>query len=184
MISINIFLIGAAGSGKDTVAQILESKYDFDIVALADPIRKEFQRFYPGEKARLHREKLIAIGQTYKTIYGEDVWCRLVEERVKELRNTGLYPSWNWQFVISDGRYQVEYDYFVKERGWTPVRIIATLEQRMERLLERDGTTQSDALAKESHELDEVPVAYTIDNTGTLEELEAEVKKMMEVLAK
>lgn len=154
----NIFLIGKAGSGKDTVAEILK-EYGYTPYALAAPIREEYKRFFPDKNPRHDRNKLIEMGQAYKMLYGEDVWVLLTNE---------IIANNNPKHVcIIDGRYKVEYDHYVNKLGYFPIRVCCPKELRFERLIKRDGNTQADALKKESNELDNV-FAYNLDNSESL----------------
>lgn len=158
----NIFIMGKAGSGKDTIAAMLKDGYFYETFALADPIRKEFAKYFPGCNPRVNRDKLIEIGQTYKNLYGKDVWVRRLYDDILSFHSIQPNPV-----VITDGRYQVEYDYYVTKLGYQPLRIYCDDDIRYDRLMKRDGTLQKDALLKESIELDNAN-AYTIDNSRDL----------------
>jgi len=169
----NIFLMGKAGAGKDTVADLL-LRYGCQTIALADNIRDEYSRFFPNKNARTDRAKLQEIGETYKKLYGTDVWVRLT---VDDIFNE--YGS----YVVSDGRHQIEYDTFVTKLGYKPVWIYCPDEVRYERLLKRDGTLQEEALKKECQDLWEAD-AYTLDNSGTVQELASRLDAFLKILVK
>lgn len=158
----NIFLIGKAGSGKDTVAEYLQGVHGYKLYALATPIKEEYKRFFPRLNPRQDRDKLIQIGQTYKELYGMEVWIKLTHGRIS-LDNVS-------NVCITDGRYAVEYDYFANKLGYVPIRIVCNDEIRLQRLKRRDGSAQEEALKKESTELDEV-FAHPLLNESTLEQL-------------
>lgn len=163
----DIFIMGKAGSGKDTVGEILREYY-YKLFALADPIRMEYMRFFPDGNPRTDRGRMIDIGQTYKRLYGNDVWVQLLDREISGWRNV----------AITDGRYQVEYDHFVFKRRFLAVRVECPEEIRMERLLNRDGTVQEEALKKESQEL-WTAQAYVLDNSKDLDYLEKQMRHMM-----
>lgn len=165
----NIFLIGKAGAGKDTVADILSRMYGYEQLTFADNIRFEYNRYFPEQNPRTDRAKLQEIGQTYKKLYGEDVWVRLLEE--------DMYDE-PCSHVVTDGRHKVEYDRFVTELLYVPVFINCPDEIRYERLMKRDGTLQQEALRKECQELWNVE-ALPLDNSGSFKELEAKLYKLL-----
>jgi dephospho-CoA kinase len=164
--------MGKAGAGKDTVADVLQTMYGYQTIALADNIRDEYERFFPGQKARTDRSKLQEIGETYKKIYGTDVWVRLtVDEIVNEYDN----------YVVTDGRHQIEYDKFVTELHYLPFTVTCPEEIRHARLLKRDGTLQEAALKKECQELWTADTNI-VDNSGTFEELRTTINNLMKTL--
>lgn len=157
----NIFLIGKAGSGKDTAASFL-AKHGYRLYAFAEPIRAEYRRFFPDKNPRLDRNKMIDIGQAYKKLYGENVWALETYKKIQAEGEVLVNPV-----AITDGRYAVEYDYFVKQLGYLPIRICCPDDIRLQRLKKRDGSAQEEALLKESTELDDV-FAYRVDNSKDL----------------
>lgn len=171
----NIFIMGAAGSGKDTLAYELWNQYYYERFALADPIREEYKRFFPLRNPRTDRERLIRIGQTYKELYGQDVWVR---ETLKMIENFRGSVSNDVPVIITDGRYAIEYEVFVNDLNFVSVRIECPESIRLERLKQRDGTCQEGALKKESTELTLAP-AYVIDNSGDQEYLVKQIEAMM-----
>ena len=173
----NVFIMGKAGAGKDTVAEILSDAYDYKLTAFADNIRYEYGRFFDGKNARTDRGKLIEIGQTYKKLYGEDVWTRLL---LKEIQLGECLAD---RFVVTDGRHLVEYDTFVIGQGYLPIWVDCPEEIRYERLLKRDGTLQEEALKKECQDLWDVD-AYILDNSGTIGQLENRIATLMKYVSR
>lgn len=175
----NVFLIGKAGVGKDEVARFMRER-GYRQRALATPIKIICGDIAGRLVTKEDRALLIDFGQTCRRLFGEDVWCKhawneVVEfQQAEQLSRRPVMP-----FVISDGRHSVEYDYFVVQRGFVPVRIVAPDEVRFERLLKRDGVDQRAVLAGQETELDDVAVAFTIDNSGTLDDLERQVSEML-----
>lgn len=167
----NIFIMGKAGSGKDTVAEILRDMYRYNPIAFADYIRSEYSRFYPDQNPRTDRKKLQEIGETYKKIYGENVWVRLLLEDITFLIEPG-------QYVVTDGRHQIEYDTFVAKEKYVPIFVDCPDEIRYERLLKRDGTLQEEALKKECQDLWSAN-AFHLDNSGTIKQLEYRIYELL-----
>jgi hypothetical protein len=165
----NYFVFGLAGSGKDTFAYLMSKHYDVSPRALADPIRKEYVKWLDREDYKQNRPKMIRIGESYKHLYSEDVWCRAAEKSF----------TWDDGRLIKDGRYEHEYHYFVTERGYIPIRLICDDEIRFERLKRRDGNTQREALQFEKANFipDEFD-AINVNTNGTITQLEEIVKGM------
>lgn len=174
----NIFILGKAGSGKDTLAELLYETYLYKRFAFADNVRTEFTRFFPNENPRLHRNKLIDIGQVYKKLYGLDVWAQMMYRQITDYQQFYMHP-----LVTTDGRYQVEFDLFVTQLGYTPVRVYCDDDIRYERLQKRDGTLQKEALLKESTELDNVE-AYTIDNSRDFSYTARQLKTLIQMMGR
>jgi dephospho-CoA kinase len=173
-----LFLMGSAGAGKTTVALMLEAR-GYSTWALAGPIKRMLAELLGREPTKADRALMIDFGQTMRSMFGEGVWCDYAWRNIEDCRRfdetSGLG---SFACTIEDGRHLVEYDYFVTQRGFVPVRIVAPDEVRFERLLKRDGVDQRWVDAHE-RELDNVDIAYTIVNDGTLDELEAKVEAML-----
>lgn len=178
----NFFMFGKAGSGKDTTAKIIEELFRVRSLALADEVRKEYTRFTGNTDYRQNRKKLIQIGEGYKQIYGPDVWCQLLIDRVSFLKEAGEYSITD-SFLIRDGRYEHEYDFFVNKRKYIPIRVVADHEIRIQRMEERGDTIDHEALAFEEKTFipDEL-FAYELNNNGTLEELQEQIQDLIEKL--
>lgn len=180
---LKIFMFGSAGSGKDTVADIMAERYDIVSTALADPIRTEYERFTGRTDHKQNRGLMIDIGQTYKRLYGQDVWCRETLDTVNKLVCGRSHPPLG--VLIRDGRYDHEYEFWVRAHGYTPVRLTADADIRLARLIARDGKTQADALAYETaHFIDESAFAYELRNNGTLADLRDNVDALIAQLRK
>lgn len=181
----NLFIFGKAGVGKTTTANYLRSAYGYRTFALADPIKKKIAEMLGREPTKADRALLIDFGQAYRTWFGDDVWCRVAWENILDswrcdLLKRGLTPG-QVPVLIEDGRHLTEYDFFVKERYFVPIRIVAPDEVRFRRLFERDGVDQRDVLAGKETELDEVYAEYTIVNDGNdLNELYRTIDEVMQ----
>lgn len=123
-----IGLTGYAGSGRDTVADMLTVIAGYDSFAFADPIREALfaldplvgveaslrtliseigwdgakrHRIYGGEVRRLMQVMGEQVGQS---LLGPDVWIRLTEDEIR--RSGGITPA--SPVVITDVRYPRE----------------------------------------------------------------------------
>lgn len=179
---VNCFMFGLAGSGKDTAAQIMERLFRIRSLALADEVRAELTRHTGITEYRKHRSKLIQVGETYKTLYGKDIWCRKALERIRRGKESGEFSITD-SFLIRDGRYEHEYDFFVRERGFVPVRIVADRDIRIRRMQERGDDIDFNALAfEEKSFIPDHLFAFEIQNNGTLEELMEKIHDLFEEL--
>lgn len=165
----NLFVFGLAGTGKDTFAGLMVNNHSYKALALADPIREEYVRHIGRSDFKTNRPTMIKIGEGYKEIYGQDIWCRLAEKQF----------VWHDGRLIMDGRYDHEYDYFVLERGYTPIRLVADDDVRFERLRRRDGNIQREALEYEKqHFISDDKYGITVDTNGDVNQLEEIVKEL------
>jgi dephospho-CoA kinase len=164
----NYFVFGLAGTGKDTFAHLMTHNHDITAVALADPIRSEYVRHLMRTDYKTNRPQMIKIGEGYKDIYGQDIWCALAERAF----------VWSDGRLIMDGRYVHEYEYFVNQRGYTPIRLVADDDVRFERLKRRDGNIQREALEFEKqHFIPDDFDAINVDTNGSVKDLEKIVRE-------
>lgn len=165
----NYFVFGLAGTGKDTFSHLMTHNHDVTAVALADSIREEYVRFLGRTDYKTNRPQMIRIGEGYKDIYGQHVWCSIAERSF----------VWKDGRLIMDGRYAHEYDYFVTQRGYIPIRLVANDDVRFERLRRRDGNIQREALEFEKqHFIPDDYYGITVDTNGTVEQLETIVREL------
>lgn len=176
--------MGYAGAGKTTVAKMLAAR-GYRIFALAMPIKVELERWLKRKPTKADRALMIEFGQSFRRWFGSSVWCRwtwecIEAERIldEDVRYQASPPE-----VVEDGRHLREYGFFVVERGFVPVRIMCDDETRFERLMRRDNVDQREVLTGKEDELNDVAVAYTIHNDGTMDELERQVDEMLREVA-
>lgn len=131
-----IGLTGYAGTGKDTVRQILTRKHEFHGLAFADPIRSMIEQLLLDaglgveylHNRQLKEQPIPALGVSYRhmaqtlgTEWGRalrpDFWLRLATETLHAHAERGRS-----HFVISDVRFQNEVDW-VRAHGGVLWRI-------------------------------------------------------------
>lgn len=120
-----IGLMGKAGSGKTTTADILVKKYGFTKVSFSDPLKqmlvkagllKKDEAF--GEKTPLAREMLQKIGtDLIRNQIDQDFWVRLCRNKIAALSTNGIK-----KIVIDDVRFPNEY-HMVKSLNGFVVKI-------------------------------------------------------------
>lgn len=171
-----IGLTGYAGTGKDTVRQILEDQYDLDGMAFADPIREMLSVLLASVGAdeiwmtarHLKERDIPQLGMSYRKLaqtlgtewaraLDPDFWVRIAAAKVE------LCAHYNQAgVVISDVRFPNEAAW-IKSRGGVIWRVI------------RPGTepvrahTSEDLIAGLPHD-------YVIDNRGDFDDLDDAVK--------
>ncbi|MFD7070354.1 hypothetical protein ACFV97_24325 [Streptomyces sp. NPDC059913] len=181
----HVALMGRAGSGKDTAAARLVSRYAFVRVAFADPLKDSALRLDPivGAESTSYgslpirlsdvvrrygwdrakngfpevRRTLQNLGETVRTD-DPDFWLRMALDKIHTA------DRWSLPVVVSDVRYANEAD-ALRTAGALMVRI------------ERPGATAGGEAARHVSELDldAYPADVTIPNTGTVADLDARV---------
>lgn len=193
----NLILISPAGGGKDTLFSCLPQNYRryafgdnirlvarnlringvqpaysqlrqmFDLNPPPNLLRKleEFRRIPQDTKDR----KLLQELGTYCRCYDDYIWIRPIAQVAEYQSN----------MCITDCRRTTEFNSFPK---FTSVYINTPYELRLERLKERDGTVDELALKhKAEQEIESLRsrCTYTIDNSGTLEDLKRELSSCL-----
>lgn len=166
-----IGLTGYAGSGKDTVREILEHRHEIDGLAFADPIRDMLTALFDTcgvdtdwMTDRERKEKPIPeIGASYRTLAQQlgtewgraidpDLWLKIAAAKIAMYRK---YDSKG--VVISDVRFPNEAAW-IKAQGGVIWRII------------RPGVEPVRAHASEDM-IASLPYDYVIDNRSTIDNL-------------
>ncbi len=129
-------LSGAAGSGKDTVAQILVERYGFVKVALADPLKRMVRQTWPftceqlwgpserrsetpaGATRPTAREALQLLGTEWGRKLDEDVWINCAMEIAGRLLEGG------WWYEDTKGAVRVETERFPVESVAPPAGVV------------------------------------------------------------
>lgn len=167
-----IIILGKAGSGKTSVANfVITSNYatSFHSYALADKV-KEIQRDLFPYLAGKPRHVLQHIGMSMRDI-DADVWIRWLDKQI--LAHGKLA-------VIEDCRILNEYDHYAA-KGYISIRVTCDDDTRIERMRQRDGTVDMDALQHRTEtELDDIVCDYTVDNGGSIERLAEQVDAILD----
>lgn len=121
---VKLALIGNAGSGKDTFASKITSKYKLKSIALADPIHEIAKDLF--QMKNKDRELLINIGETLRKI-DKNVFINYA------LRKSEKYEA----TLITDVRTMREFKALIKE-GFKFISIQCEPEERYRRLQLRD----------------------------------------------
>ncbi len=166
---------GPIGAGKTTVCNIFVKK-GFRYVSLSDILREECRK----RGLEVNRENLRKLGDDLRRELGKAALAVLAHERMQE---------GNW--VVDSIRVPEEVQ-FLKSKGAHTIGVIAPLEIRYERVMERKRDGSMDL--KEFEEVDRHDRSLGIDdilrdadyiivNDGTLEELESNVENLISLLS-
>jgi hypothetical protein len=174
-----IGITGKARSGKDTIAEYLWSRHCFTRIALADPLKLVAQAAFRLGHQQTFNDALkeIAIhpwglsprqifqktGDIYKAAFGEDFWVRRWMLSYEMFKDTD-------HIVVPDIRFDEEAA-VIKELGGTLIRVV-----RGGGLAGAEGKHRSETGIT-------LPVDFTINNDGSLEDLWWEVDRIMRSLA-
>ena len=120
--SMLIGVVGLNGSGKDTLAHYLVSRYGFSHVDIGQEIRDELKR--TGRNA-MDRNEMRELGNRMRHAYGADYWCSLA---IKSMRSGKM--------VVTSIRNPAEAETILKHGGKL-VEIHADRKTRFERTVLR-----------------------------------------------
>ncbi len=170
---------GDAGSGKDTVAEILQEK-GFVHISFSDLIREELQK----RNMPITRDSLTVMGNELRTSYGADILAHLALERMDRTK----------KYVLTSIRNPAEVHRLQEQPGFVLIRVTAPEEIRLERLRlrnrEQDAQTIQELREEEQRERSMNPAAQqlhkvaematiTIVNDSTVEELRQKIDRFL-----
>ena len=173
-----VALVGTAGAGKDSIADVLTQQFDFERLAFADPLKKACKEVFGLTDAQLHdrnekekvdpfwhrspREMFQQVGTLMKQV-DEDVWVSSL------LRHADALVSQKKDVIITDCRYKNEAQALRNKYNAIIVRVIRTDNTA--------GTTHSEHTSEtEQQTLD---ADFTVHNDSSLEELQRKVSALM-----
>jgi len=156
-------IVGAAGSGKDTLASWLQ-EYDYRPIAFADPIHQFIRTVFPT--ATKPRKVYQDIGASVRAA-DPDAFVNVVIDKIAR----------GGKWAITDVRYVNEAQ-AIQDVGGVLVGLKSDISIRRERVLLRDGI--ADSLIHPSEVMvdllwDRCIICY--DNVGTLDEFETWARK-------
>ena len=175
-----IGLTGYAGSGKDTVRNMLEDDHGFVGLAFADPIRTMLRALFDGagintdhmDLRELKEQNIEGLGVSYRQLaqtlgtewgrvcVGRGFWLRIAHETIQKHRRHG-----ERLFVVSDVRFENEARW-IQDAGGEVWRI------------DRPGTDPVRPHVSENN-IATLPANRIISNAGTVEDLWCVVSSLM-----
>lgn len=167
-----IAIIGAMGAGKDATAGFLALEYGHVPFAFASELKRHIREIYDvHDPARIK-----AIAQRLDAPFREielDVWVNAMQRKIDRLK-----PE---RVVVTDTRRWNEYER-LKKRGYTFIRVEASIQTRLKRIEARDGQGTLNERSFEhvtETEQDDFEAGYTINNNGDFHALAAQVDDIM-----
>jgi dephospho-CoA kinase len=177
-----IGVVGQAGHGKDTVANIIVDKFQFERIALADRLKQDLAEWFEGDEdftierqnARDRHPKVRRLQQ----IYGTEI--RRAQDKnywLKEFAFTALgrAAAGVRGVVVSDIRFPNEAT--ILREKWNGLLLFV---ERSHQEANVDMSHASEAHVQDLRQLAD----YTFVNDGTLEDLEQRVTKATSLLLK
>lgn len=170
-----LILTGKLRSGKSLATAYLTLHYDFQPFAFADELKSAFHRAFPevpaSPKPRAGYQKF---GEWACEMFGDRVWVDKTDRSIRQYNGDNV--------LISDMRKQVEYKY-AQVMDFIIIRISATDDVRIQRAKEAGDDFNEDSLTHYTEtDLDNFSVDYDVDNSGTTEELYAQLDAIMATL--
>lgn len=177
-----IIIFGEKGSGKDTVADLIQSNSDKivsrvnigDLVRNMSPIFEATDRWKDDKRTFFVEvaKKLKELDINFLSYYVEGkIKEKLGVDSLREIDNKNLV-------IVTGGRTEEDYEYW-KEQGFKVVGVTCSDEVRKIRLSSRDGYVQNNRDTLEEHTKEIIKKAdIIIDNSGTLQELENQIKEL------
>lgn len=113
------------GSGKSTVASILERDFGFKRMSFAKKLKESLENIFEFNKEQLYgkdkekidpywgfsaRDAMTKCGDGFRELMGQDLWCKAIEREIKSRLKKGQ------RIVIDDVRYRNEVD-FIRSLG-------------------------------------------------------------------
>jgi hypothetical protein len=195
-----IGICGLIGSGKDTIADILVTGYNFKKISFADPLKDSVSAMFSWprhllegdtEYSRAWREQL---DEFWSNELGYPVTPRLVLQKIgtdcmrekfhKEIWVTLLkkklidYPDTNW--VISDVRFYNEL-MMIRNQGGTVIETQrGNMPEWAKNYVERGIVP--DNIHPSEYQLLNSSMTYTIQNNGTIQELKNQVSNLLDAI--
>lgn len=163
-----IGLAGLARSGKDTVADFIESKYGYRKFVLSDVLKDEFRK----EGKEPTKENMADLGNALRKKYGKDIVARMLYERCKDLE----------KITIVGFRSPEEVQFFQKKaKIFVLMEVRAPEQSRIKWASKQEDIKKRDKNDISKKGLDDVfsMAKIKIDNNSTLEALYEKVEKIM-----
>jgi len=155
-------IIGAARSGKDTVAEVLVQNYGFERLGFSDPLKECAEAYFgwDGVKDARGRRLLQILGTDAGREYDPEVWIKWIDRHITH----SLQTRW----VLPDIRFDNEAEWVQKQGGYV-VEVYG-----------RGGLTNPVAAAHAS-EAGVTPSLITqrLNNQGTIKQLKDFVTEFM-----
>ena len=200
-----VAILGKANSGKNTTANLIakalcKSELEYKIMAFADPIKEMVLEMFPwadhqclygsskwrskllttdagkGKSLVSYRQVLIDLGSQARA-YNENHWINVFDFLVRIHPITSDYRNdshidYNL-IIVPDARYRNEFDY-LRANGYFMIKIFRDSDAP---IINHSSETNQDQIKNEEFD-------FIIDNNGTLERLQENIKTIVENIRK
>ncbi len=161
----DVCLIGEAGAGKTTVAELLVKRFGYQRLSFAEPLKVMLD-------TQTDRHRLQEFGTDVVRAYEPDAWVRLflyikdLKERLLIQRGCADGRPLSPTFVVDDARFLNEVTALVQD-DWVTCRVAAPVELRIARLKANGKLTDESQLQHSSElELRDYEAQHRIFNDG------------------
>lgn len=185
----------SGGAGKDTVAKMIDETIFQDCgrtyteLALGQKIHEICRAFNtaPGD-----RDKLQALGEAVRQIFGMNAWIDHLDNQIK------YYNESDSGVIVTDIRKLLEYAHYAVEKEFLPLYVKVDAKVARQRLKQRDGFFNEEDLKRDIETqmlfVQNLPTTivdgklrkvansgifndiYIIDNNGTLAETQSQIE--------
>ena len=155
--SSSIFLIGPMGTGKTTVAKVLEAEHGYQRYALATPVQETLDIVAPWTRG---------LSKAQRRPYAQRVgrFLRRSTPNPMLLQAEQVLSQSSRPLVIDDGR-TLEEARWARSCGMTVVTLVASEQERRRRLMERDGALPDPSTFEDDTETEYLRVCWQIVDT-------------------
>ncbi|MDD3607488.1 MAG: AAA family ATPase [Candidatus Moranbacteria bacterium] len=148
-----IGLIGENGSGKDTVANYLQERYEALTMRFADPLKETLSIYFE----RFSREDQQWLALEFRKRFGNDILSRALRKKIDD--NEGL-------IVVNGLRFWEDYHFIKSFTNSYNIYITADQKIRWERSTKRGEKTDDAADFARFQELEKVETEVNIPDIG------------------
>jgi AAA domain len=168
----HVCLIGDAGAGKTTVAELLVKQFGYARVSFAESLKVMLD-------TQTDRTRLQEFGTDVVRAYEPDAWVRLFLY-LNKVRFDTSPPA----LVVDDTRFRNEVDELVQD-GWRTCRVSAPLDLRIARLKANGKYVEGMFAHSSEQELRDYQAEFRIVNDGWVDyDLLPDVEQLVNELAK
>lgn len=173
---------GEIASGKDTVGKYIAEKYKASSLRFSQPLRDMLDRLHLEQ----NRENMARLSLYLRKAFGEDIFSKVIVAEAEKSQS---------DLVVVDGiRRSPDIIHLENEEHFYFVYVETSSEARYKRLIKRHQNTddtiktevqfEKDALLETETQIFDLKerADFVIDNDGTLEELYAQVDRIIEKL--
>ncbi|PEM30183.1 hypothetical protein [Bacillus wiedmannii] len=179
----DIALIAPMRSGKDVFYEILEELgYPVCRLAFGDCMKEMAHHEHPEIPCEPKPVEFYQGYGQHKRATDENIFVNATMSKLWFYQELDKEKEIKQSYVVTDVRQPNEYE-AIKKSGFIPVRIYASEETRIARMVANGETVSQEILnAPTEKYLESFPVEYTVSNDGTREEFKNEIIELINKL--